>query len=269
MPIEEVVELSNKINSFMSPEEAEFYISRAAEIYELLNFNLSKGPYFRARTCESLNGYALKSEISYTPEEITKPGRLNDENRPFLYLSRTLNTALLEVDAKDGDIIQIGYFEEKVGSTIRLGLIGEFLRASRGGGCITPEVQQHISKILNKISQKDQSAANSYIFLDSLFDDIITDPNAKEKNYIHSRILTRSLINNNNHLDGILYHSNKNKHSYNIAIPSKKSDEKMDLTYSVIIKIKKRYKYGLFDIDIINKSKNINQNREIEWIHHK
>jgi hypothetical protein len=51
----------------------------------------------------------------------------------------------------------------------------------------------------------------------------------------------------------------------NVAVPYRKADELLGLDYSCLVKIKKAYSYGIYDVDVLKHPKCIQHDGEIIW----
>mgnify|MGYP000583769907 CR=1 FL=1 len=177
----------------------------------------------------------------------------------------TIDTALAEIDAKEGDIVQVSTYRP-TSRPIRVGAIGEKLRASKGFiGFLPEEASQKLAALGNKMDQMGRKTSLSYLYPDYFFDSLLRDNTAKNKNYIYTRILSRLLFEKNPSIDSIVYHSVASFGSHNIAFPSKKADELLGLENTILIKIKKKYDYGLYDIELLKEPKEILNNGDIVW----
>ncbi|MFK8898277.1 RES domain-containing protein [Serratia sarumanii] len=266
LDIEYIHKISDKIRESESEDFVENSLAFLLSFYDLINFSFAYDtPLFRARKTESGKGFTSTSDIYYPPKHLTNIGRLNEKGTPFLYLSLSLDTALTEIGAKDGDIIQASGFMLK-NNSLTLGVIGESFRSSRGRASILDkESATIISNFIRKLSIKDRKLALSYLYTDLFFDEILRSKNAKKTNYIHSRILSRNIFNKYPNLDGLLYHSVASLASLNVALPSKKADTSIGLVDTMLLKVIKAYPYGLYDIEFIKKPKNILRNGNIIW----
>ena len=241
-------------------------ISYALQFYDIINFGFNyERPFVRARVAESGQGFNSTSEIYYPPRHLTSVGRINEKGNPFLYLSLTTDVALAEIGAKEGDVVQISFFEPK-DKSVRVGIIGEKYKASRGGGSFLPKgTTEILDNLVKKLEKEDRKKAMAYLYPDMFFDEIITNPQASQDDYIHSRTLARLLFEKQRSLDGIMYHSVASYSGLNIALPCDKADCLLGLTYTTLIKVKKAYSYGLFDVELLKKPKNILQDGTIIW----
>lgn len=266
LDIEYIHEISDKIRKSKSESFVESSLAFLLSFYDLINFSFTYDtPFFRARKTDSGKAFTSTSDIYYPPKHLTSIGRLNEKGNPFLYLSLSLDTALTEIGAKDGDIIQVSGFMLK-NKSLTLGVIGESFRSSRGTASILDrESATIISKFIKELSIKNRRLALSYLYADLFFDEIIRSKNAKETNYIHSRVLSRNIFKKYQNLDGLLYHSVASLASLNVALPSHKADASIGLVDTMLLKVIKSYPYGLYDIEFIKKPKNILINGDIIW----
>ena len=252
---------NSKVEKFISDG-----LSYALRFYDITNFNFRyERAFLRARKLENGLPYTHTSEIYYPPPHLTKPGRLNEAGSPFLYLSLTLDTALTEIGAQTGDILQISAYRPK-GRAIKVGVIGEKFRASRGASGFLPrEVAVMLSNTVNKLEREERKKALAYLYPDLFFDEILRDSEAVQSEYLHSRILTKAIFEKQKDLDGIAYHSVASYGSKNIALPASKADELLGLEATMLLKVKKAYSYGLHDVEFLKEPKDIQENGNIIW----
>ncbi|MHA7848252.1 RES domain-containing protein [Serratia sp. D1N4] len=258
--------LAMKIKASRSDSFVHDGLSYALRFYDIVNFVFNyERSFLRARVTEEGRGFSSTSEIYYPPRHLTRVGRVNEKGNPVLYLSLTVDVALAEIGAKEGDIVQISAFRPK-DKPVRVGIIGEKYKASRGSGSfLTGELVEIVSNLVTKMEKEDRKKAMAYLYPDMFFDEIITNPRAYENEYIHSRILAKLIFEKQKTLDGILYHSVASYGGINVALPSYKADSLLGLEYTFLVKIKKAYSYGLFDIEIIGRPKNILKNGSVIW----
>lgn len=241
-------------------------IHYALQFYDIVNFDFNyERSFIRARVTESGQGFSSTSEIYYPPRDLTRVGRINEEGKPFLYLSLTTDIALAEIGAKEGDVVQVSAFKPK-DKPVHVGIIGEKYKASRGGGnFLSNEVTETLANVVRKLEKEDRKKAMAYLYPDMFFDEIITNPQASQDDYIHSRTLARLMFEKQSSLDGIMYHSVASYGGLNIALPCDKADGLLALERTFLIKVKKAYSYGLYDIELLKKPKNILQDGSIIW----
>lgn len=239
----------------------------ALDFSGIINFDLAyDSPLCRVRKLDEKQPFNHTSDIWYPPREFAKVGRLNEEGSPYLYVSVTLETALLEMKAQAGDHFQVGIYKFKKGKTPRMAVVGEKSRAIKGvGNSISPTLANEMIRIFTKLAEKDIILANSYRYADSFFDHIMRDPDARAKGYLHSRTLAKLIFEKHPSIDCFLYHSVASAGGQNIAMPCSKADELVGLLDTFVIRVNKVYPYGIYDIDFINRPKNIDDKGYIFW----
>ena len=266
LQIEYLNEIANEIKHSHSKEFIKNKLSYLLEFYDLLNFSFNyETPYFRAR--KTINGkpYLSTSDTYYPPNNLTNAGRLNEKGDSFLYLSMSLDTALSEINATDGDIVQVSAYVTKRKS-LTLGVIGEFYRSSRGSASLLDKAHSFkISNFVRELSIKDRGLALSFLYTDLFFDEILRSPDAVKNEYIHSRTLSKLIFEKYPFLDGLIYHSVASAANFNLGLPNIKADAAVALKSTMLMKIKKRYPYGLYDIEPYKTPIEIKKNGDILW----
>lgn len=266
LDLDDMHNLANEIKAGKVEQFISDRLKYALQFYDVINFDFHyERAFLRARKLENGMPFAHMSEIYYPPPHKTKPARLNEPGFPFLYLSLTLDTALTEIGAQTGDILQISAYRPK-GRAVKVGVIGEKFRASRGASGFLPrDVAVMLSNIVNKLEREDRKKALAYLYPDLFFDEILRDSEAAQSEYLHSRILAKLIFEKQKDLDGIVYHSVASYGNKNIALPACKADELLGLESTILLRVKKSYSYGLHDVEFIKAPVDIRQNGDIIW----
>lgn len=234
------------------------------EYYELINFKLSGYEHFlwRGRKCATKDGFDNIQELSYPPANITKIGRLNEKNSPIYYASLMIPTVLEEIHAADGDYIHI--VGSKIKSPIHGCIVGEFTNVHRTGkGLMLSSQEENIIK--NIFSKLPQHALSSFLYIDSFISSVLRDKDASKNNYLHSRIFGKLLMNSLSSINAIFYPSVALEGSMNVAILPANIDNSLERKVSMVIHIKKRYEYGIFNQEIVKDAHGENKLGEIKW----
>lgn len=220
--------------------------------YNIANVDFNwTGNLVRVRRCEGNTGYPDLRDIYYPPPEKTVINRLNEQGQPFLYLSFEIDTALQEMEAKEGDLLQVGFYKVKDNSKLRVGLVGEVKSSFHAmGHCIGDDTRDGLRQVLKGASEKDMMLAKSIVYLDAFFEQILRDKDAKQNDYKHSRALSRQIFQTRNYVDALIYHSVANSGAKNIAMPATHADRLIELERTLVIKVNKVCEYGLYDWDI-------------------
>jgi len=119
-----------------------------------------------------------------------------------------------------------------------------------------------LNSILNSMPYHD---GMKYVFMDAFFASILSDKNAPKNNYLHTRILGKLLINSVKDLNAMFYPSVSLESAINVAIKTEALSSALKLASNCVIKINKRYDYGIFDISIVKNSKGQDPDGTIVW----
>ena len=265
MPLKEIENLAKQIKNSKDPEYIENGLRKIVEQYEIINFECSYSmPFFRARLVEKGEPYSHVSEISYPPKDFAKVGRVNEEGQPFLYLSFNASTALSEIKAMEGDVIQLSQFVP-ISRSPRVLMIGEYSRISRGNNSFFPDIVPYVSQVLKSLQEKSPAHVNCFLYPDLFFDEILKMPDASVSNYIHSRILARLLLDEPHNLEGIMYHSVANAGGFNVALPADKADSLLRFDHTILVRIKNVFSYGIYDYEAVQMSRGKTESGRIVW----
>jgi hypothetical protein len=251
-----------------SSEAIEKLLNWYIESFGGLNFKFGYDrPIIRARLCSSIEGFSHVSELHSPPPEVASIGRMNEKGSPMFYASYHIGTALAEINAKEGDIVQIGQFQlpEQSDSGIRCLAIGEIYNAYHGTSTISQTMFNQIRKLIDRLGKNDIRGLLSYLYMDALSAELLNDLSASEKDYIYSRTLSRLLLEKHPEIDGLIFPSAKIKGTANISLRPKAVLTKAKVVSSQVIKIVKLYPYGLCDFEVVKQAKGERADGKIIW----
>lgn len=221
--------------------------------YEVINYKLSydRGIY-RARICDSPDGFKNVKDLSYPPKDLTKAGRLNEPMEPIFYAAFIVHTTLEEVEAKEGDYVHVANYKIDDSRGINGCIVGEILRVHRSGRTLLPgKLGDKLNGILNSMPQYD---GMKYVFMDAFLADMLSNENASKNDYLHTRKLGKLLMNSVEDIDAMVYPSVTLQSAVNIAIKTEAVSRVLKLASNCVLKINKRYDYGIFDYVITKHS---------------
>lgn len=101
-------------------------------------------------------------------------------------------TALAEIEAKEGQLIQLAGFRVLNEETIRLAVIGEYSNVQKNGYMhfAGQDPGMTISKIINSMPQQE---GLKKIHIDKFFTHVLAGPNASNSGYLYSRALGQAI----------------------------------------------------------------------------
>lgn len=249
-----------------SSSEAEFChaINPLFEHYEILSLEFGRGSIFwRARLIES-EPYSNLSEMDYPPAELSRAGRLNDRGSPCFYISATKETALAEIEAKEGQLIQLAGFRVLNEETIRLAVIGEYSNVQKNGYMhfAGQDPDMTISKIINSMPRQE---ALKKIYIDNFFAHVLADPSASSSGYLYSRALGQA-IHSRVCTGGIAFPSVKDRSGFNIAVKADESDRAYHNVSCIVVKIGKPRKFGMIEFEVTKSAEQLDDDLNFVWM---
>lgn len=258
----------NELLNTIKPTQVEALLRWYLNSYGGVNFKFGYNrPIFRARKCHVDSGFENISEIYPPPSNKCKVGRMNEEGKAVFYGAYSIGTALAEINAQEGDYVQIAHFQ--LPSTADIGIrcfaIGEVYNSYHGNSSISGEVFHEIRDFIQRIGKDDIHALLSYLYMDAFSAELLNSIHANKVDYIYSRVFSRIILEKYQDVDGIIYPSAKIKGTTNIVLRPKTVKEKMQLTCNVVLKIKKLYPYGIVDFDILRTAKGHTSDGDIIW----
>ncbi|MDN5780406.1 MAG: RES family NAD+ phosphorylase [Luteimonas sp.] len=236
-----------------SSSEAEFchHITPLFDVYEILSVGLGRGSntFWRARIAETGPWLRLK-DLDYPPAEKARAGRLNDAGSPCFYLAGREETALLEVEAREGQLIQLAAFKIDSEEMVRLILVGEYTYVHKTGYVRLTGVDPAgtINGILNRMPPEDAIAT---IYIDRFFASILSDPHARDSGYRFSRALGAALHSRIRDADGIAFPSVRDPGGFNYAILPEPSDRVFRNVACALAKIGHSRRYQLVEYKLV------------------
>ena len=257
-------ELCKDILNCIDPDSVESKLRHLLDFYDVLNYEMSYDrSYWRARKCSGRLGYDNTNELGAPPAKITKAGRMNEPEQPMLYLSTNHFSILEEIGSKAGDIVHIIAYEQKLESKLRCAIVGEITNVHRWGRA---QSSDHLGSYLNRImNEMNFDVGRSYIYTDAFLSSLMRDKTASCKDYLYSRKLSKLIFEKHPSIDSIVYPGIALEGSMNFAVKPNTASKKFNIASNFVIRVNKRYKYGVFDFEIIKKAKGQHLDGTIVW----
>lgn len=207
--------------------------------------------FFRARECPSQYGYEHVKDILMPPPSITKIGRANHERKPMLYAASSVDAALSEIQPEEGKMYHIAGFIVAESKEARLSIIGEHFHSARTGYLrffgIDPE-----HSVVKNLNEQGFHRSKKILFIDSLLGDILSEPNARCKNYVGSRAIVDVIFHQLNRAGGIIYPSVRHKFSTNICVKPDHFIDNFKIVTSCVVRVDEIWPNGFLEIKSLN-----------------
>lgn len=215
---------------------------------------------WRARKCnDTPNGFDCIDDIMQPPAKFTPNNRLNNAGEPILYLSTGPHAVLSECHAEVDDFFHITGLKFRENKLLTYGSIGEISRYYKW------QDSTHSKALDELIAETNPLDIDSLIFTDTFLASLLSDINAREKNYLHTRILA-DLLFKNNKIDAIAYPGVESEQQKNFAIKPEVANAILEIANTFVIKITEKYLCGMYGFEITRQAKFIDhKNGLVIW----
>lgn len=257
-------QLCEQIKSEVVPSKIHDQFSNLLEFYDIINYGFSYSrEIWRGRLCENELGYSNINEIGCPPKSLTQANRLNEAHDPLLYSSINQYAVLDEIGADEGSYVHMLAYSTIKGNPLRVGIVGEMAHTHRWGNARSSEyVGEQLRRIMMEMPLE---VCRSAVYTDAFISSVLQDPKASENNYLHSRILASLLFKKQGDLDGLVYPSVALENSMNFAIKPSSVEQKLTRKNTFVIKVKKKFKYGIYDLEVVRLAEGEHPNGDILW----
>lgn len=250
-------------SALQSQTEAELCIRIAPlfDVYQILSVGLGRGNIFwRARPVEK-NIWSSVNDLDYPPLGVARQGRLNDAGTPCFYVAKDIQTALLEVDAKEGQLVQVAGFRVLSEEILRLIVVGEYANVQKNGYMHFSGTDPGgtIQRMLNQ-----DARAMSLLYIDKFLASILCDTQARHSKYLLSRALG-ALLHSKVEADGIAFPSVRDPGGFNLAVRPDPSDRAFHNVACLLVKVGKQRRYGVLEYEIHSSAVNIDDQLKFIW----
>lgn len=232
--------------------------------YEILSLVFGRGSMFwRARVIES-EIYPNLSDLDYPPASFARQGRLNDRGSPCFYIATREETALAEVRATEGQLVQLAGFRVKHEFPIRLAVVGEYANVQKNGYMHFPgrDPDMTIAKILNSMPHQE---ALKKLYIDKFFASVLADPDASENGYMFSRALGQAIYSRVG-AEGIVFPSVQDRGGFNVAVQAEPSDRSFHNVSCLVVRAGKPRDFGLIEFSIVKSAERLDDDCNFIWL---
>ncbi|MES9906004.1 MAG: RES family NAD+ phosphorylase [Sedimenticola sp.] len=264
MNLDECDHIFAQVHGESSPGAVCHAIQPLFDHYEIINIELGRGTVFWRGRFTGETPWATVDEMGYRPAEHTKPGRLNDENNPCLYAATRPETALLEIGAKENDLVQLVGFRAKLETPIRIAVIGELLHVHKTGylRLTGSDPAKTMSRYLNS---KGVERGRRLLYIDAFLSHLLADAEAKNAGYVRSRALA-SMVYRNADIDGIMFPSVQDLLGMNIALQPTPVDSKVHAVCCQHVRVTRVRAFGFIEYEVIGEAERTTSDGMFVWV---
>lgn len=215
---------------------------------------------FRARLCRNGKPYPTLHDMLNPPGEMSSFGRANTPGSPVVYSSWNIPTALDEIGAKSGDVVQVIGFNVVPGLELPMAIIGDLQRRYGSGRALFPDGAGETS--LRKMLTKDPDAFVRCLYIDSLLSEIFSSVSDKHYQYRVSANVAESLYRQGL---AVLFPSVRLPHAMNLAYPRNLFDSHCQVLFAEMIQVEQFLGYGIYTLQVLASSSTFARDGSISW----
>ncbi|MDH5834231.1 RES family NAD+ phosphorylase [Luteimonas kalidii] len=248
-----------------SSTEGEFCyrIRPLLDFYDVLSVVFGRGEtiFWRARATNE-GRFANLEQLDYPPAQFARVGRLNDHGVPAFYAANSIHTALCEIEARDGQLVQVAGFRLVSGATLGLILVGEYANVQQSGYVHTLGTDP--GGTIKRLIREHGRGAHAQIYIDKFLSSVVNDPLARESNYTFSRALG-AMLHRSVSAHGISFPSVRDPGGINIAVHPEPSDLAFENVACALVRVGKRRRFGMLDHEVITASIGLDHDLNFVW----
>ena len=216
--------------------------------------------WFRARTCQNSKPFDNLSEVLYHKVGSPDIGRANNKGARVLYASWNIATALDEIGANQGDIVQLALVRPRRGVPAKFLSVGDLKNF------------HHTGRPLNRLPQltddlKQLKSADLHTFLRAvLVDAILSELFRTPGNQLRDYRITSAFAHLAYSLGcGVIYPSVEVHNSLNFAIEAPAFNAACEVVETCYLEVTSVAGYGLFEYQVLNRTCAYGLDGEIDW----
>jgi hypothetical protein len=231
--------------------------------YKTISLGLERGAIFwRARKCGT-EPWPNLSEMGAPPARVVATGRLNEPRQPLLYASIKEETALQELDAAAGELVQIVGYRTVLGQLMQLAVIGELMHVYKLGYIrfIGKDPDSTLARAINDL---DPLEARRTLYIDAFLHSLLADDRARDNDYMLTRAVA-AMVHRDLNIDGIAFQSARDPLGYNITLRSEVVDQKVHATACVQCKVATLREFGFVDFSVLREAIRVDSVGNFEW----
>lgn len=231
---------------------------------ERLTLGLERGAFFwRARICKDAEPWRTVDDMGAPPRGIAGAGRFNDPAASLLYAALKEETALAEIDARPGQIVQVIGYRTLLEHHLRLAVVGELMHVHKLGYMrfTGSDPEQSVSHLLNGLGS---GRGREVTYIDAFLHSLLADGGAKENDYIFTRAVA-AMIFQDPDIDGIVFASTRDSLGFNITLRPEVAAVKLHAMSCFQCRVDAVRDYGFMEFSLLRDAKRLLEGGSFEW----
>ena len=216
---------------------------------------------YRAQDCEKTpDGFSKVRRMLYPPNGSNGPGRAHYSGSKVLYASWNRETALQEIRAKAGDIVQLITVRSWEGAEVPYYVIGEYQKFYMSGRL----TYDSLRKLYVEQRATNRETFLRTVFVDAVMAEFFRMPVERDDN--HNYKVTAAFTKLFTSTTGILlFPSVASAAAMNLAISANVFDASFEVVDTEVFRVRACYGYAMFDLEPLHYSSLVTKDEHFDW----
>lgn len=253
--------LCKNIKSFpsMTFQEQSALVTELVRIHPIVSIVWEGAELVRVRALEPENEISTVKDVVWPETKVVKPGRLDVDGHPVVYLATSKETALRETRVEDS-LVALARFHALPETPIRTCPIGEMVLLLRtGSGRMLNE--ENAKKLVAMLNACPLEQARAIAIADTFLFEVLTTPG---DDYRLTSLVSQAIFQKNAKIDAILYPSQVQTAGVNVAVRRDRFWKKMGLA-SVTEARAEHLATGFFRLSKIKHVEGVYSSGKFQW----
>lgn len=246
-----------------SPKEVDEKLSTLIVDYQPMGVTRSEAQiWFRARPCPSRDGYDNLRRCIYPPDPAKVGyGRANLPGAPAMYSAWNEHTALDEISAESGQLVQIIYLRPKPGVQFLCHVIGDYAHVHNSGRSqINSEII--VNAVWGELDTLPPELQDKHRFVDTFLAEQFSRPHGRAFEFKLTAAFAARLYRGKG---GVIYPSVERRGGMNLATSAQDFDRSFEVVHTSLVEIKRFHGCGVYECKLIKTSSTFAADGTIDW----
>ncbi len=217
--------------------------------------------WYRARKCETPDGYSNLDQVLYPPPNSVDLGRANLRGASVLYASWNPTVAIEEIGAEAGDVVQLVALRVAPGFQLPCHIVGEYESVLNSGGSLVNS--RKLEQAINEMHAANPLRVKEMQFVDSFFAEAFRKRVERPYEYRVTALYAERILAAPD--GGLMYPSVRLAGGINLAVTPTVCDERFEILFSDVWKIERYYGYGMYFCSPIKHATTFEPDGIIAW----
>lgn len=248
-------------------DEAEFK-ALCSELLQWYQINVvttgrGKSVFWRGRIVEKEQFTNLRQMLAPDKSQ-ARAGRLNRKGIPCFYLAGDTHTALREINAVTGQLVQFAGFRIRPGVTMSLIVIGEYAHVSKRGHMLLGGEDRNgaVADLLAKSPN-----VGLLLSIDKFFAHVLQQEEGEDgSGYMRTQVLAELLHAEEPEADGISFPSVKDTYGFNLGVIGSRSENLFQNVACQVLSVSGQYMFCMNELANIRSAIGVAPTGDFVWL---